>query len=329
MKSRKTVRNLQAFTLIELLVVIAIIAILAAILFPVFAQAREKARQTSCLSNLKQIGTAMQAYCIDYDDYYPQTDYLVASCPLPGMPAIPAGSGWSYQYCTEINHYKWWAYLYPYTKSSAIFFCPSRPIDSSSAKDPDYNIDVWKTWVTSGEIFQGYILNLSITGAANGKGGLNTVGAIRNSFAGGSPDNVRRPAETVLFMDGRGYVMPTYDYEATSTSPITTSYPPAMRQYWGQIFYKGAPTTNNMPCNGDWPLRQFSVPHLNGENIAFCDGHVKWMNTKAFMCASPDHSEYMPSSGIVSPTAANYWTGVPVNPQATLTQDYPLWNLYK
>jgi len=57
----------KGFTLIELLVVIAIIAILAAILFPVFARARDKARETSCLSNLKQLGTAVMMYCQDYD----------------------------------------------------------------------------------------------------------------------------------------------------------------------------------------------------------------------------------------------------------------------
>lgn len=71
MHSKKTARNPTAFTLIELLVVIAIIAILAAILFPVFAQAREKARQTTCLSNEKQAGLAFIQYTQDYDELMP------------------------------------------------------------------------------------------------------------------------------------------------------------------------------------------------------------------------------------------------------------------
>jgi len=72
-------RRSHGFTLIELLVVIAIIAILAAILFPVFAQAREKARQTSCLSNLKQMGTATFLYVQDYDETYPLNSYSAPS----------------------------------------------------------------------------------------------------------------------------------------------------------------------------------------------------------------------------------------------------------
>jgi len=72
----------RGFTLIELLVVIAIIAILAAILFPVFAQARAKARQTACLSNLKQAGLAISAYAQDYDETYPPSNYSAA--PLSG-----------------------------------------------------------------------------------------------------------------------------------------------------------------------------------------------------------------------------------------------------
>lgn len=75
-------RRLAAFTLIELLVVIAIIAILAAILFPVFAQAREKARQASCLSNLKQIGTASLMYFQDYDERHFVREYTISGDPI-------------------------------------------------------------------------------------------------------------------------------------------------------------------------------------------------------------------------------------------------------
>jgi prepilin-type N-terminal cleavage/methylation domain-containing protein len=91
----------RGFTLIELLVVIAIIAILAAVLFPVFAQARAKARQTSCLSNMRQLGTSMRMYAQDFDDHHV---------------------------------YMWWEWhipLYPYIKNWDIFVCPQ-----SSAPKP-------------------------------------------------------------------------------------------------------------------------------------------------------------------------------------------------
>src|ERR1700709_463295 len=73
----------RGFTLIELLVVIAIIAILAAILFPVFAQAREAARQSSCLSNMKQLGTGMYMYTQDYDEVLPGNDTIEEGYGLP------------------------------------------------------------------------------------------------------------------------------------------------------------------------------------------------------------------------------------------------------
>jgi prepilin-type N-terminal cleavage/methylation domain-containing protein len=86
----------SGFTLIELLVVIAIIAILAAILFPVFARAREKGRQTTCMSNLKQLGLALMQYAQDYDEHWPSSD--------------------------------WWGYkkvILPYVKADLVFKCPS------------------------------------------------------------------------------------------------------------------------------------------------------------------------------------------------------------
>ncbi|MFO7947927.1 MAG: prepilin-type N-terminal cleavage/methylation domain-containing protein [Armatimonadota bacterium] len=94
----------KGFTLIELLVVIAIIAILAAILFPVFARAREKARQSSCLSNMKQIGLGHMMYAQDYDE-------MTLRYAMGGPSGEPP---------------QWWEVIQPYLKNEQILICPSQ-----------------------------------------------------------------------------------------------------------------------------------------------------------------------------------------------------------
>jgi prepilin-type N-terminal cleavage/methylation domain-containing protein/prepilin-type processing-associated H-X9-DG protein len=121
----------RGFTLIELLVVIAIIAILAAILFPVFAQAREKARAITCLSNEKQLGLAVMMYVQDYNECYPE-----------GAPN-GTGSGWACQ-------------IYPYVKSTGAFKCPDDP-NSIDVVSYGYNENLvgWNPTDPAGTIYMG------------------------------------------------------------------------------------------------------------------------------------------------------------------------------
>ena len=113
--------NRRAFTLIELLVVIAIIAILAAILFPVFAQAKESAKKSACLSNSKQIGLAIMQYLSDYDDTYPQAYYYKNN-----TATLNGGSSGGY--------ITWTVTTQPYVKNHQLFVCPS---DRNRGLPPD------------------------------------------------------------------------------------------------------------------------------------------------------------------------------------------------
>jgi len=132
----------RGFTLIELLVVIAIIAILAAILFPVFAKVREKARQTSCLSNTKQIGIALFQYTQDADEAQP--------CGWFGFQGWQASD-------PAANKYKWMDAIQPYVKSVQVFNCP----DDSANKYTYY-----KDLTGAGTAYGSYGINISYQGAA-------------------------------------------------------------------------------------------------------------------------------------------------------------------
>jgi len=117
----KGIMRRKGFTLIELLVVIAIIAILAAILFPVFARARENARRSSCQSNLKQIGLGLMQYTQDYDEKFPR---------------LFMG--------TRAN--SWRVVLNPYTKSTQLFACPSNPNKKLTYAQDGYPISYNANW---------------------------------------------------------------------------------------------------------------------------------------------------------------------------------------
>lgn len=109
----------SGFTLIELLVVIAIIAILAAILFPVFARARAKAMQSSCLSNVKQLALGIIMYASDYDQRTPRGAYV-------------AGEPWNRYIC-------WHEMILPYVKNQQIYMCPTDPVGRGSAYYNGFN----------------------------------------------------------------------------------------------------------------------------------------------------------------------------------------------
>jgi prepilin-type N-terminal cleavage/methylation domain-containing protein/prepilin-type processing-associated H-X9-DG protein len=153
----------NGFTLIELLVVIAIIAILAAILFPVFAMAREKARSSTCLSNQKQLGTAMSMYMQDYDDMFPVWRYNVAkSVDNPNAKVT------------------WVENMQPYTKNKRIWLCPS---DNTPGVDRSKPVGQNSYWLNA------YIFRWS-------------GNEIKNAPPSATLAEVQYPATTIVYCDG-------------------------------------------------------------------------------------------------------------------------------
>ncbi len=214
----------KGFTLIELLVVIAIIAILAAILFPVFAQAREKARSISCLSNLKQIGEGVMMYVQDYDE----------TCMSWGYPQAGLGGGGSG--CNGTPTVWYHHLLYSYVKNWDIFICPSTRWNNGAgcafwpAQGSAYGDD--KIHGTS------YAYNCRAIGCYCHTKGMAVL---------------KRPSELAMLADGQWA---------------------CMRPYLGP---PGNGETATPGCGTG-----YTDIHSGGVNVAFFDGHAKWMNSHKF-----------------------------------------------
>ncbi len=237
------IKKRHAFTLIELLVVIAIIAILAAILFPVFAKAREKARQITCASNEKQLGIAFMAYVQDYDEHFP--------CGGAGNNGF-TNNGWAGQ-------------LYPYVKSTGAFDCPDDPTSPTQSQQTEYGNKVTVTMVPVS-----YAINLCFAYGQYG-GNYQVIGGLS------------APASTVLLSEVIGATTDvTYSNEGNfgSSSPATLGYG---EQYWmqpgnntlrmdtgdlGGIALQTGGVNNSLNPIGR---------HTGGSNFIMADGHVKWL----------------------------------------------------
>jgi len=249
----------KAFTLIELLVVIAIIAILAAILFPVFATAREKARQTSCASNMKQLGLGAIQYVQDYDECYPQGSTLALA--IPGNDFYNYGMGWAGQ-------------VYPYLKSKGVFACPSDTVQS----------------------FNG---GADIQPGTNSLAGVPAAGAVELSYAinanfgiGSAPAHAAFPqsalassTSTILFFEAAACIADPSD---TAVPGYIDASSPASNGT-DILNNNGGGGTNSIAATGMWVGTvmaqrggQIFGTHLTGRhnggaNYAFADGHVKFL----------------------------------------------------
>jgi prepilin-type N-terminal cleavage/methylation domain-containing protein/prepilin-type processing-associated H-X9-DG protein len=242
-KRRIVMRN-RGFTLIELLVVIAIIAILAAILFPVFAKAREKARQTSCLSNLKQLTLANMGYMTDYDQ------------------KTLRWQRYQYQQPVATDYRSMPALLQPYVKNDQIFICPSA---STTSRALSYHINV----------------------CALANAGMDNPIDNQTTYASTSESQMNS-VSTMFAADGQ--------FLSTATSSTEDWVYP---NYSGQAGDSGP---------GNYRL---SDRHNNGMNVAYYDGHAKWLQlSRVWMTNAggpiPVHTQ-MGNRTIVGPNL--FWTG--------------------
>jgi prepilin-type N-terminal cleavage/methylation domain-containing protein/prepilin-type processing-associated H-X9-DG protein len=247
----------SGFTLIELLVVIAIIAILAAILFPVFAQARESAYKATCQSNLRQLGVAFQMYAVDYDDTFP--------CPGGGTNLISGGSpqtGW-----IQTNADGSIGGIYPYVKSGDkrnakgnMFSCPSALNFTGTSLGAN---------VPGVDRQRSFIMNDYLRASHPGTYVTNVVAstpAQPDSFASGiSSASVSEPASLILLYEG------TQRTDAANAGATNRNGAPLHRRTAG--------VSSRPPLTIGFPVGLHSGKTVS--NFLFCDGHVKAMRPGA------------------------------------------------
>jgi prepilin-type N-terminal cleavage/methylation domain-containing protein/prepilin-type processing-associated H-X9-DG protein len=240
----------SAFTLIELLVVIAIIAILAAILFPVFAQAREKARQTACLSNSKQMGTAIMMYVQDYDERLPLGAHNFTN---PGT--------------------RWSSLIQPYIKNRDVFVCPSRP----SVREPD------PTKPSRG----GYGANVNIIQWQNARA-LAEIADSAGTFVICEASQLKTQVVSDATLSANPETWVNHVDTARSYGAVDYQvYPPSgwapnngTLTYW---YARADDASHNLS-------RRPVGPHQLGLNIVYCDGHAKWKRITDFLGKDPSSS---------------------------------------
>ncbi|HLK61335.1 MAG TPA: prepilin-type N-terminal cleavage/methylation domain-containing protein [Chthonomonadaceae bacterium] len=268
-------RRPHAFTLIELLVVIAIIAILAAILFPVFAQAREKARQTSCLSNIKEVSLSVLMYVQDYDETFPKTDFWDTNQPFPQ----------GYNLWSGVN------VTQPYIKNKQVLLCP----DDQGTVDPSIisALPASRHPVPSSYMpnsISTYYSGQTAFGIANPQG----IFAMDNAYSYGPTipatilAQVNHPADVVMLSEGKrdfqNWWCGTPTYENNETDWCFYSNIGIYDESYIQLFVLAPILAQSNPY--DARLIPVFHKHTGISNFALSDGHVKALQANAMLDGS-------------------------------------------
>ena len=268
---RSTLTDKRGFTLIELLVVIAIIAILAAILLPVFAQARERARLSSCGNNLKQIGLAWVQYTQDYDECGPYGSQ--GSCDTTALLWSSRGSCGG---APSPGPYSTWnTLILPYIKSINVFMCPDATTQNAGNINSQGPLAIPGGYSTVTGV--SYSMNLWLASLAGNFDFYSTCGAGINNAKIAQPANVIEVTEAVVqWQNSRGnYYMATgpLDLVPNNGGAALTCDPNTINNALLVALHPGDPNWY-VPGNGR-SSAGYDIRHGPLRETLFCDGHVK------------------------------------------------------